>query len=102
MEELAREDHTLITSATDLEAWISGKEPGYVIKQFICDVAPQGLTGRQRKMVGHRAAVRLLSLNEIGAHLDVVKDKNLDPSQNKERGYVLRGSIRTNGFRVQL
>lgn len=102
MEELAREDHTLITSATNLEAWISGKEPGYVIKQFICDVAPQGLTNRQRKMVGHRAAVRLLSLNEIGAHLDVVKDKNLDPSQYKERGYVLRGSIRTNGFRVQL
>ena len=57
---------------------------------------------RQRKKAGHRAAIRLLSLNEIGAHLDVIKDKHLDPSQYKERGYVLRGSVRTDGFWVQL
>jgi hypothetical protein len=86
----------------DLDAWISGKELGYTIKHFICEVAPQGLTSQQRRKAGHRAAVKLLSLNEIGAHLDVVKDKHLDPSQYKEREYVLRGSIKTDGFRVQL
>jgi hypothetical protein len=102
LEELAHQDHTHITSTNDLETWISGKEPGYLIKHFICDVAPQGLTSSQREKAGRRAAVRLLSLDEIGAHLDVVKDKNLDPLQYKERGYVLRGSVRTNGFRVQL
>ncbi|KAF9125383.1 hypothetical protein BGW39_007435 [Mortierella sp. 14UC] len=102
LKELARQDHTLITSTTDLDKWISEKEPGFIIKHFLCDVAPQGLTSRERKKAGHRAAVKLLSLNEIGAHLDVVKDKCLDPSQYQERGYVLRGSIRTDGFRVQL
>ncbi|KAF9546940.1 hypothetical protein EC957_009105 [Mortierella hygrophila] len=86
----------------NLHKKISVKEPGHIIKYFICDVAPQGLTSRQRKKAGHRTAVRLLSLNEIGAHLDVIKDKHLDPSQYKERGYLLRSSIRTNGFRVQL
>lgn len=52
LEELARQDHTLITSTTNLDAWISGKEPGYIIKHFICDVAPQVLTSRQRKKAG--------------------------------------------------
>ncbi|KAG9063257.1 hypothetical protein KI688_004861 [Linnemannia hyalina] len=102
LEELGRQDHTQITSTNDLETWIGGKEPGYIIKHFVCDVAPHGLTSRQRKKAGHRAAIRLLPLNEIGAHLDVVKDKHLDPSQYKEREYLLRGSIRADGFRVQL
>ncbi|KAG0285637.1 hypothetical protein BGZ97_007724, partial [Linnemannia gamsii] len=80
--------------------------PGYLINYFVCDVAPQGLTSRQRKKAAHRAAVRLLSLSEIGAHLDDVKDGNLNPLEYElnryKRGYVLRGSIRTDGFRVQL
>ncbi|KAF8929022.1 hypothetical protein BGZ47_001320 [Haplosporangium gracile] len=61
---------------------------------------------RQKRKAGHRATVKLLSLSEIGAHLDVVKDKNLDPLKyalrRDKRRYVLRGSIRTDGFRVQL
>ncbi|KAK3813747.1 MAG: hypothetical protein J3R72DRAFT_60775 [Linnemannia gamsii] len=32
LEELASQDHTQITSTRDLDSWISGKEPGYVIK----------------------------------------------------------------------
>jgi hypothetical protein len=103
---LAHRDHTYIISTNDLDAWLSGKEPGYLINYFVCDVAPQGLTSRQRKKAAHRAAVRLLSLSEIGAHLDDVKDGNLNPLEYElnryKRGYVLRGSIRTDGFRVQL
>ena len=44
----------------------------------------------------------MFSLDEIRSHLDVVKSPLLVPARYKERGYVLRGSIRTDGFRVQL
>ncbi|KAF9103324.1 hypothetical protein BGX30_009165, partial [Mortierella sp. GBA39] len=89
-------------SLSDIDAWVARKEPGFVIQQFVCAVAPQLQTSRQRKKAGHRAAVRMLSLNEIRSHLDVIKDNKVDLAEYTEKGYVLRGSIRTNGFRVQL
>ncbi|KAF8918499.1 hypothetical protein BGZ58_004848, partial [Dissophora ornata] len=102
LQQLALQDNTHATSITDIDTWIRGKEPGFIIKNFVCAVAPQGLTSRQRKKAGHRACVKMLSLDQIRRHLDVVKSPLLVPAQYKEKGYVLRGSIRTNGFRVQL
>jgi len=99
---LALQDNTHATSIVDIDTWISGKEPGVIIQNFVCAVASQGLTSRQRKKAGHRAAVKMFSLDEIRSHLDVVKSPLLVPARYKERGYVLRGSIRTDGFRVQL
>ena len=82
LQQLALQDSTHATSIVDIDTWISGKEPGVIIQNFVCAVAPQGLTSRQRKKAGHRAAVKMFSLDEIRSHL--------------------RGSIRTDGFRVQL
>ncbi|KAF9117406.1 hypothetical protein BGX30_005523, partial [Mortierella sp. GBA39] len=87
---------------SDIDTWIARKEPGFIIQQFVCAVAPKLQTSRQRKKAGHRAAVKLLSLDEIHSHLDEVKDKKFDPGEYNERGYISRGSIRTDGFRVQL
>ncbi|KAF9106844.1 hypothetical protein BGX30_008795, partial [Mortierella sp. GBA39] len=39
--QLGKMDNTTITSVIDLDRWISGKEPGFLIKNFIADVAPQ-------------------------------------------------------------
>ncbi|KAG0272087.1 hypothetical protein BGZ96_005467, partial [Linnemannia gamsii] len=82
------------------------------------------MTSRQRKKAGHRAAVKLRSLDDIRSHLELVKSPLLDVTNSqpdapndysasapnvspavtryKEKGYILRGSIRTDGFRVQL
>ncbi|KAF9538840.1 hypothetical protein EC957_006160 [Mortierella hygrophila] len=91
-------DNKTITSVNDLDAWVSGKQPGFIIKNFIADVAPQGLTSRQRKRAGHRCAVKLWSLDQIQDHLDLVKNEWLDPMIYAEKGYVLRRSIKTDDF----
>lgn len=44
----------------------------------------------------------MFSFDEIRRHLDLVKDKKLDPATYQEKDYILRDSIRTDGFRVQL
>ncbi|KAG0274828.1 hypothetical protein BGZ96_004069 [Linnemannia gamsii] len=100
--QLGKLDKTTITSVNDLDTWISGKEPGFVIKNFIADVAPQGLTSRQRKRAGHRSAVKLWSLDQIRSHLADITNDWLDPLTYAEKGYILRGSIKTDGFRIQL
>ncbi|KAG0246850.1 hypothetical protein BG011_002316, partial [Mortierella polycephala] len=100
--QLAALDDSTITSTQDLDIWISGKTPGFLIKNFVADVAPQGLTSRQKKKAGHRAAIKLWSLDQIRAHLEIVKSEWLDPVAYAQKGYVLRGSVRTDGFRVQL
>ncbi|KAF9107457.1 hypothetical protein BGX29_006324 [Mortierella sp. GBA35] len=63
----------------DVDNWIATKEPGFLIKRFLADVDPQGLTSRQRGKMGYRAAIRLF-----------------------RKGYILRGSVRTDGFRIHL
>jgi len=102
LQAMAYQDSTLVTSTNDLDSWIGGKEPGFLIKRFLCDVDPSGLSSRGRKKAGYRAAVKLWSLDEIRIHLDVVKSPSLDPVSYNRKGYVLRGSIRTDGFRILL
>ncbi|KAG0277634.1 hypothetical protein BGZ96_002787 [Linnemannia gamsii] len=77
-----------------------------------------GLTGRKRKKAGHRAAVRLWTLDDIRSHLqqflsenkkkvkknikDDDKEAEFHPATYREKGYVLRGSILTDGFEIKL
>ena len=115
--ELALQDNTVLYNVRDLDSWIGSKEPGFIIKHFICDVGSEGLTSRQRKKAGHRAAVRLWTLDDIRSHLQQflqedekkvkrnIKDDDeggFHPATYKEKRYVLRGSILTDGFRVKL
>ncbi|KAG0356675.1 hypothetical protein BGX24_006357, partial [Mortierella sp. AD032] len=117
---LAQQDDTPLYTTNDLETWIGSKEPGFIIKRFLCDTGAEGLTSRQRKKAGHRAAVKMWSLDEVRMHLEqfkkkkerkgkkAVKDKEDDeeeefnPVTYDQKGYVSRGSIRTDGFRIQL
>ncbi|KAF9114388.1 hypothetical protein BGW39_003380, partial [Mortierella sp. 14UC] len=68
---LDQNDPTTVTSTNDLEAWIGGKEPGFLIKHFVCDIDPTGLSNRQKRKAGHRAAISLRSLGEIQEHLQL-------------------------------
>lgn len=100
--QLGKLENTTITSVNDLDTWISGKEPGFLIKNFIADVAPQGLTSRQQKRAGHRSAVKLWSLDQVRSHLANVQNEWLDYLTYGEKGYILQGSLRTDGFRIHL
>ncbi|KAK3830856.1 MAG: hypothetical protein JOS17DRAFT_150734 [Linnemannia elongata] len=100
--DLVAEDGSPTNALSDIHSWIAGKGPGIIIKQFIADVAPQVKTSRQRRKAGHRGAVKLLTLEQIKAHLTAVQDEFVDPINYATKGYILRGSIRTDGFRLQL
>ncbi|KAG9065426.1 hypothetical protein KI688_002751 [Linnemannia hyalina] len=100
--DLVAEDGSPANTLFDITSWIAGKGPGIIIKQFIADVAPQVKTSRQRRKAGHRGAVKLLTLEQIKSHLTAVQDKWVDPINYATKGYILRGSIRTDGFRLQL
>ncbi|KAG0294134.1 hypothetical protein BGZ96_001756 [Linnemannia gamsii] len=82
--------------------WLRDQEPGFVIKSLLCDVALVGLTSRQRGKAGYRAAIKLMTIPEIKDHLSTIRQPDFDPGTYATKGYLLRGSIRTNGFSIQL
>ncbi|KAG0251742.1 hypothetical protein BGZ95_006820 [Linnemannia exigua] len=97
---LSDEDSTTLTSVSDLENWIGGREPGFIIKNFISDIDTVGLSNRQRRKTGHREATKLLSMSQIRDHLQFVKETK--PKDYYRSGYIPQGSIRTNGLLVQV
>ncbi|KAF8958121.1 hypothetical protein BGZ46_002037, partial [Entomortierella lignicola] len=99
--ELASSDG-VCTSIADAQNWVGGKEPGYLIKQFIANIDPDNLTSRQRGKVGRRAAIKLLPLTELQNHLDDLNDTEFRPTAYTRKGYVSKGSLRTDSFRLQL
>ncbi|KAK3827172.1 MAG: hypothetical protein JOS17DRAFT_226245 [Linnemannia elongata] len=89
----------------DLFGWLGEKEPGYLIKRFISDVDPEGLTKRQRGKAGYRGAVKMMSVEEIKKHLSSLRPvdpKEFKPENYTTKGYLLHGSVRCDGFRIQL
>ncbi|KAG9061324.1 hypothetical protein KI688_007302 [Linnemannia hyalina] len=91
-----------IVFRTGVGDWIGSKEPDFIIKHFICDVGSEGLTSRQKKKAGHRAAVRLWTLDDIRSRLQQflqedekkvkknIKDDDegeFHPAMYKEKGY---------------
>ncbi|KAK5809275.1 hypothetical protein F5H01DRAFT_39860 [Linnemannia elongata] len=93
---LLDEDITTLTSIKDLEDWIGGREPGVIIKHFISDIDPVGLSNRQKRKAGHRGAISLISLDQIRDHLKLVEETK--PRDYHQGGYIPQGSIRTDGF----
>ncbi|KAG9067690.1 hypothetical protein KI688_011277 [Linnemannia hyalina] len=91
---------TTLPSTKDLEDWIGGREPGVIVKKFISDTDPVGLSNRQKRKTGHRGAIKLLSLSQIRDHLELVEETK--PKDYHHSGYIPQGSIRTDGFLVQV
>ncbi|KAF9570266.1 Rad2 nuclease [Mortierella alpina] len=110
---LVRIDFRSANSHVDVTDWLRDKEPGYLIRRFIAHLGkdeqdpstPVTLKTKEerRRLKSYKGAVRLLSLDEIRDHVGVVRDHdNLDVTTYQERGYVALGSIKTDGFKVQL
>ncbi|KAG0304491.1 hypothetical protein BGZ98_005452 [Dissophora globulifera] len=91
-----------LTQRALVRDWLPGQEPGKLTKRLIAAVAKEGLTSRKRGKAGHGAAIRLLTLQQIEDHVNALRKPSFDPCEYKEREYVLRGSIRTDGYRLQL
>lgn len=84
------------------DAWLSNQAPGILVAKLIADVAPTGLTIRQRGKLGFRAAVDSMTMDDVRSHLAIIRDPSFDPRNYSRKGYLLSGSIRTDGLRLQL
>ncbi|KAG0312174.1 hypothetical protein BGZ97_011395 [Linnemannia gamsii] len=80
------------TSIVDARDWIGAKEPGYLFKQFVADIDPEGLTSRQRGKVGRRAAIKLLSLDDLKRHLETLNDPEFQPATYGRKRETTSGS----------
>jgi hypothetical protein len=68
-----QDDPTTVRSTNDLESWVAGKEPGFLIKHFVCDINPSGLSNPEKREARQGAAISLRSLSELQDHLQHVQ-----------------------------
>lgn len=87
--------------------WLPLQTPGTLIRRLIAPVDPrtpdgERLRGRQKKDAGIAAAVKVVKPQVLRAHINNLRRKGFDPHTYEEKGYFLRGSIRTDGHQLQL
>ncbi|KAF9915510.1 hypothetical protein FBU30_001909, partial [Linnemannia zychae] len=76
---------------------------GHLIKRLVCKIGTEGLTRRQKDVTRPAAAIDAnLSLQDIRDHINRLRDKHFNPKSYTDRGYIMRGSIKTNGHELQL
>jgi len=89
-----------ITKA-DILIWLSNEEPGSIITKLVTSIG--SLSPEQRKKCkGFRAKTFVMTVPEMRDYLQALRHQDFDPSTHRRPGYVLRGSIRTDGFLLQL
>ncbi|KAF9179699.1 hypothetical protein BGZ51_006727, partial [Haplosporangium sp. Z 767] len=88
----------------DAQEWLSLQEPGLLVARLLTDAGRGEAHQRRKPGVGKSitAAVRTISTNETQEHLEFIRQPTFNPSIYDSKGYILRGSIRTDGFRLQL
>ncbi|KAF9154694.1 Rad2 nuclease, partial [Mortierella sp. AD010] len=94
--------YTLTSGVPSLEVTQRGLEPGRVINALLCKVGIDGLSWSQRKKAGIRAAIEMPASSEVVAHVNILREPAFDPRTYNTKGYFMRPSIRTNGFRLFL
>ncbi|KAI8601678.1 hypothetical protein EDD21DRAFT_373913 [Dissophora ornata] len=88
-------------ASPDVALWLSGKEPGHLLTKLITDIG--GYTpGERKKLKDYRRSTLMMTTGKMREHMEAIRDDNFDPRNYRESGYALRGSIRTDGFRLQL
>jgi hypothetical protein len=107
LQHLAFGDYTAIetpaqVSQADVCGWIGSRGPGAPITNLITDVG--SYTEHERRgLKGYSRSSFLMSLEGIREHLRPIRQPTFNPVRDyTTKGYVPRGSIRTDGFRLQV
>ncbi|KAF8938778.1 hypothetical protein BGZ47_008442, partial [Haplosporangium gracile] len=87
-------------SQADVADWLSGAPPGEFITKLLTDIGGYSEEER-RRLRNYSRTTFLMPLEEMRAHLHHIRADSFQPAAYAGRGYVLRGSIRTDGFRLQ-
>ncbi|KAF9201869.1 hypothetical protein BGZ59_002472, partial [Podila verticillata] len=81
--------------------WLSRVEPGYLINLLLTDIGGYSMEERRKKRNLSRCTLRM-PIDATREHLRGLRRDTFDPSSYTTKGYVLRGSIRFDGFRLQV
>ncbi|KAG0246764.1 hypothetical protein BG011_002337, partial [Mortierella polycephala] len=94
-------EHSDQVTLADVGLWLSARTPGLLITSLLTDIGRYSADQR-KKLKNYSRSTFLMSLDEMKSHLQNIRDDNFEPTSYTEKGYVLRGSIRTDGFRLQV
>ncbi|KAF9182244.1 hypothetical protein BGZ50_005051 [Haplosporangium sp. Z 11] len=81
-------------SIVDAQEWFSLQEPEFLVARLLTD-AGRGKASQRRKPGAGKSVT-------AAVHLEFIRQPTFNPNTYDSKGYVLRGSIRTDGFCLQL
>ncbi|KAF8926944.1 hypothetical protein BGZ47_002457 [Haplosporangium gracile] len=85
----------------DVAMWLSTATPGCLITKLLTDIG--GYSEMERKKLrSYSRSTWLMPLEDMRRHIQQIRHVDFQPAAYTGKGYVLRGSIRTDGFRLQL
>ncbi|KAF9139634.1 hypothetical protein BG015_001956 [Linnemannia schmuckeri] len=88
-------------SQADVGLWLSTTTPGLLITRLLTDIGRYSKDER-KKLRNYSRSTFLMPLEEMRGHVQSIRDDDFKPATYTKNGYVLRGSIRTDGFRLQV
>ncbi|KAF9312954.1 hypothetical protein BG006_004257, partial [Podila minutissima] len=97
-----------LTQADVICDWLPFETPGKLIKHLVAPVDPDPdpdtgpLRGRKKTKAGITAVVKIPTRADIRTHINTLHMEGFDPRSYSQKGYILRGSIKTDGYCVQL
>jgi len=98
------QDPTIVPSLADALDWLARTTPGRLVTTFLSDV---GLLPDKHDK-GYRKTTTVMDVDGkdgkegLREHLGCLRAETFDPKEWRGKGYVLKGSIRTNGRLLQL
>ncbi|GJJ78542.1 hypothetical protein EMPS_10901 [Entomortierella parvispora] len=92
-------------SQLDVVNWLGGISPGVLINKWLTDIGGYSAIKRKKLRNFSRSTLRM-SVDGMREHLLSFQHEDFNPVKNPgsytAKGYLLRGSIRTDGFLLQL
>ncbi|KAG0252336.1 hypothetical protein BGZ95_006661 [Linnemannia exigua] len=86
---------------SDIGLWLSTTTPGFLITRLLTDICRYSADQR-KKLRNYSRSTFLMPVEEMRSHIQSIRNDNFEPASYTGKGYVLRGSIRTDGFRLQV
>ncbi|KAF9083795.1 hypothetical protein BGX29_002902 [Mortierella sp. GBA35] len=88
-------------SLSDVHLWLLTTTPGLLITRLFTDVGRYS-EDQRKKLRDYSKSTFMMPVEEMRHHLQTIRDGNFEPASYTKNGYVLRGSIKIDGFRLQV
>ncbi|KAG9072050.1 hypothetical protein KI688_006272 [Linnemannia hyalina] len=86
----------------DVVGWLKNLDPGELINRLLTDIGRFTEDERRKRKDWSRSAHRM-SVGDMTVHISNIQDKDFNlKASYSSKGYALRGSIKTDGYRIQL